>query len=98
MPDFDEMAKAWRRAAQEPNHQPTKCLPGNLSIDPVIDLLARQGVVFDDEIAAHCQVSGRSVIQRWRKTGLNLRSADRVALALGRHPFELWGRAYWGAK
>ena len=34
--------------------------------------------------------------QRWATDGgIPINSADRIAISLGRHPAEIWGRAYW---
>jgi len=32
---------------------------------------------------------------RWRQTGLRFHDADRVAVRLGLHPYDLWGDAYF---
>lgn len=32
----------------------------------------------------------RAQVQRWKRVGLTPPAADRVAIALGHHPFELW--------
>lgn len=36
----------------------------------------------------------RRTVERWRKRGLTERSADEAAVALGRHPLNIWGRAW----
>jgi hypothetical protein len=36
-------------------------------------------------------------IERWQRRGLELATADRVAIRLaGKHPWEIWGDAWWG--
>ena len=36
-----------------------------------------------------------STAQKWETSGLTDRQADNAAVALGRHPAELWGWAEW---
>lgn len=37
----------------------------------------------------------RRTVTRWRHEGLDALRADRCAVALGQHPAEVWGRAWW---
>lgn len=74
--------------------KPVECLPGNLSIQPLLEMYPD---VDDKTLATICGVN-REAVSRWRRRGLSLAVADRVAIGLGKHPYELWGRAYWGAK
>lgn len=43
----------------------------------------------DRQVAGWCGVSPGSVPE-WKRRGLSVDQADRVAIALGRHPIELW--------
>lgn len=73
---------------------PIGCLPGKLSLAPIVALYPK---LDNGELAVRCGVS-LSSINRWWRDGMNLDVADKVAIHLGRHPFELWGDAYWRAK
>lgn len=37
----------------------------------------------------------RRTVDRWRHKGLDEATADRIAVALGYHPCEVWGDAWW---
>lgn len=46
------------------------------------------------EIARALNVRERTVY-RWLADGVSYDLADRIAVAAGRHPCELWGEAWW---
>lgn len=110
MPDFDEMRNALDRATGDyqrrrrscisplrTERNPIGCAPGNLSIGPLLDKFADLGELDDKQLGIRLGV-GRSTVLRWRREGLPLRIADRVAIHLGMHPVEIWGNAYWSAR
>lgn len=39
----------------------------------------------------------RRVLYRWRRAGLSIAMADRIAVGLGVHPSTIWGVAAWNA-
>lgn len=47
------------------------------------------------ELAEQVGVSHRSVV-RWKRTGVPVNSADRVACQLGLNPTTIWGSAWEG--
>ena len=56
------------------------------------DVLARNhGVIAQ---AARLMDVPRRSLHRWRHTGLNPWTADRLAIAAGLHPFSVWGDAW----
>lgn len=64
--------------------------------DPVIELLAGRGEpdkytgeLTDRAMSVMLGVHHKSVT-RWRQKGLSVRTADRIACALGRHPITIW--------
>ena len=42
-------------------------------------------------VAAEVLGVDRRTILRWLKQGVNWETADRIAMAAGHHPMELWG-------
>lgn len=74
----------------------TTAILGNLPINPLLRLWDDLNLT-DDEIASRCGV-GRTTVVRWRRIGLSLDAADRVAIRLGSHPYIVWGDAYWSAR
>lgn len=53
---------------------------------------------YTTELLATLLKCSTSNVQRWRKQGwLSDASADRVAIALGRHPSFFWGSAWFEA-
>lgn len=72
-----------------------------LPFDPIDQLLEHQGesrwtvVERRDGQGNACYIAQRigqhrSLIHRYRKDGLTPNMADRIAIALGRHPIEIW--------
>ena len=55
-----------------------------LSLEP---LIARYGSVSGLARALNCD---RVQVSKWRRDGLPMASADRIAVALGMHPVEGW--------
>ena len=43
------------------------------------------------------RISARTLTE-YRRYGLNATQADRLACRLGRHPFEVWGPAWYGLR
>lgn len=39
----------------------------------------------------------RRQVTRWVNNGVPVDTADRLAVALGMHPAEVWGSGWWGA-
>lgn len=72
------------------------------SFDPVLVLMERRGVVAEDlgrAAAAPSDGLSRSAcrkrVDRWKVQGLTVDEADRVAVALGEHAWDVWGEAWW---
>ena len=58
---------------------------------PVEPLVARYG-----NVSALARALGvdRVQVSRWRRTGIGLATADRLAIAIGLHPVDLWPEWY----
>jgi transposase-like protein len=59
-----------------------------LSLEPLVQ---RYGSVSALARALGCD---RVQVSRWRKHGMALDTADRVAVAVGHHPWEVWPEWY----
>lgn len=60
---------------------------------PVARMMGRASTY---EMARRCRVQRRT-IYRWREQGwVSIRVADRLAVALGHHPIEIWGAEWEG--
>ena len=64
--------------------------------DPVADHLDREAgePLSRNEHARRLGINNKQVY-RWDRGGMPPVSADRVAIGLGLHPFELWGDDWW---
>jgi len=57
---------------------PTVCLGGEWTLQSPQDMLAS------------LIGTGRSTIYKWRREGVTIETADRIAIGLGLHPSALW--------
>jgi hypothetical protein len=64
------------------------------ALEPIRRLARANGLV-DDSSLARCLGLPRRTLGRADEIGLNDSQADRCATALGRHPVEVWGDAWW---
>jgi lambda repressor-like predicted transcriptional regulator len=71
---------------------------GAFSFDAAVALVERRGWSAADlglRAGAPSVGAARKWVHRWKRRGLDEWEADRVATALGVHPAELWGGAWW---
>lgn len=54
-----------------------------------------------NQLVLRLQLDGRSgavansLLSKWRKSGMDVYNADRWAVKLGYHPFEIWGSDFY---
>ena len=63
-----------------------------LSIDTVTDMFAEKELSVGD-VGEVCGFS-RKTYYRFKKNGVSLEWAEKIAHSLGLHPMEIWGTAY----
>lgn len=68
----------------------------------VVPFMERDGLVAEElgrRAAAPRDGLSRSAcrqrVERWKRLGLTIDEADRVAVALGEHAWDVWGEAWW---
>lgn len=84
---IDRIAGPALRAVAEP--EPVRLRPGRLPVEPLMRL--------SPSVAGMARVIGvdPALIRRARREGLTCVKADDWATALGRHPVEVWGDAWF---
>jgi hypothetical protein len=70
--------------------EPTVRLP----FEPVERVLRKTSPLTVNQIAEALGTAGKNVL-RWRVQGLSIRQADKIAVGLGFHPYQLWGDSFY---
>ena len=73
--------------------------PGNprLPWDPIqTELVRRHGAPVSNHRAELILGHHHDMIGRWRHIGVEVHTADTIAIRLGVHPATLWGDQWWG--
>jgi hypothetical protein len=70
---------------------PTNIQNINLSIQPLLKYINHA----DDTITGERFGVTRSAVMRWKRNGVSVVTADRLACHIGVHPYIIWGNDYF---
>ena len=71
-----------------------------ISMEPLLQYMADTGLTVEgrEGLSGRTGFADRSIYRRKAQASIPVGSADAVAVALGKHPCEIWSREWWAAE